>query len=268
MNQGSPLQDKLSSEHLDGFSLIVPAYNEESRLPRTLQKYLDALERVGWPFEVIVVSDGTRDRTSEVAKMFQNRGVKVLEFGRKLGKGGAVMAGLHSAIYNYVGFVDADGPIPPHDLLGLARLLENVDCVVASRWTKGSAVLRNEPLFNRFVGRAWNIMVRSLLFLPFHDTQCGAKFVRRAVIKPTLKAVDLTNRAFDVSFLYHIKKGGFRMIEVPVTWTHDPDTRMPIGKAIPIMMLSLVGIRLMNLPLAYRIPETFVKIFKKLGGSA
>lgn len=251
---------------MSGLSVVIPAWNEEDRLGLTLDRYLPALERWGPPFEVIVVVDGSHDRTADVARAQAARGVRVLEFPKKLGKGGAVLAGLREARHEYVGYLDADGPIPPSELLELAGSLEQCDGVLASRWVRGSTILKAEPQFNRLAGRVWNFLTRSLLLLPFRDTQCGAKFFRRSVVGPALRAVRLTNRAFDVDLLYHVRKQGGEVREVAVTWAHDSATRMPIFRAIPVMFFSLLGVRVLNLPLGRRIPARFVDRFLALWG--
>ena len=244
-----------------GLSIVIPAWNEEDRLAHTLARYLPALEARGEPFEVIVVSDGVLDRTAEVARSFESRGVRVLEFPEKLGKGGAILAGLRTARFDHVGYVDADGPIPPSQIYGMVEILKEVDCVVASRWMRGSVVLRSEPQFNRLAGRMWNLLVRALLQLPIKDTQCGAKFFKRSVVVPLLRTITLTNRAFDVVFLYHVRESGASVKEVPVTWSHDPNSRMPIGYAIPVMFVSLVGVCLMNTAAGKRVPPRMVRWF-------
>ena len=250
-----------------GLSIVIPAWNEEDRLKSTLDRYLPFLEARDEPFEVIVVCDGEEDRTAELARSYSNRGVRVLEFHSKLGKGGAILAGMREATFEYVGYLDADGPIPPSELLTMVNALTQVDCVVASRWISGSNVVRAEPLFNQVAGRLWNLLVRSLLFLPLKDTQCGAKLFRRSVLIPTMRAVSLTNRAFDVDFLYHLRRDGRSIKEVPVTWAHNPSTRMPIGKAIPIMFLSLLGLRIMNLPMGGKVPKRLISWFLRKWGS-
>jgi dolichol-phosphate mannosyltransferase len=251
-----------------GLTIVIPAWNEEDRLPRTLERYLPALESRNGPFEIVVVVDGHADGTASAARRFADRHVRLLEYPRKLGKGGAVLAGLRQARYEYVGYLDADGPIPPDQILRLVDALRECDGVVASRWARGSRVVRREPLVNLIAGRVWNFLTRSLLFLPLRDTQCGAKFFRRSVVAPTLRAIALTNRAFDVDLLYHLRKGGHDLREVPVTWTHDPNTRMPIGRAVPVMFLSLIGVRLMNLPISKRVPRRWVRWFLEQWGSA
>jgi glycosyltransferase involved in cell wall biosynthesis len=244
-----------------GVSIVIPAWNEEDRLTRTLERYLPALEARGEPFEVIVVVDGVRDRTAEVASRYSSRGVRLLRFPHKLGKGGAVFAGIRVSRYDYVGYLDADGPISPEEMYGLVDYLKDVDCVVASRWIRGASGASSEPLFNRIAGRVWNVLTRSLLFIPLQDTQAGAKFFKGRVARSVLRSVALTNRAFDVDVLYHVRKDGGRVKEVPVKWTHDPASRMPVGRAIPIMFLSLVGLRVMNSPVRRHVPDRLVRWF-------
>lgn len=251
----------MPKDGVPGVSIVIPAWNEEDRLARTLERYLPSLEARPEPFEVIVVVDGVGDRTAEVAERYADRHVRLLRFPHKLGKGGAVLAGLREAEHEYVGYLDADGPISPEQMYALVGDLDQVDCVVASRWVRGATGARAEPLFNRSAGRAWNFLTRSLLFLPLKDTQCGAKFFRSSVVRPLLATVTLTNRAFDVDFLYHVRKAGVPIREVPVRWTHDPDSRMPIARAIPVMFLSILGVRLMNSPVGKRVPSKLVQWF-------
>jgi glycosyltransferase involved in cell wall biosynthesis len=251
-----------------GVSIVIPAWNEEDRIASTLDRYVTALEQRAEPFEVIVVVDGVRDATADVAARYADRHVRVLRFPTKLGKGGAVLAGLREARYEFVGYLDADGPISPEEMYGMVGSLADVDCVVASRWIRGSSGVEAEPLFNRVSGRIWNFLTRSLLFLPVRDTQCGAKFFKGPVARSFLRTVTLTNRAFDVDVLYHVRKEGRSLREVPVHWTHNQDTRMPVGRAIPVMFVSLVGVRMMNSPFAKRVPPWLVEWFNgEFGGS-
>jgi glycosyltransferase involved in cell wall biosynthesis len=246
---------------VEGLSIVIPAWNEQERLARTMERCLPSLAKRGLPYEVIVVVDGSNDQTLEVARSFEGPCVRVLSFPEKLGKGGAVLAGLREAKYEFIGYLDADGPISPEQIYGMVSALEDCDCVIASRWLRGSTIVRQEPVLNVIAGRVWNLLVRLLLLLPVQDTQCGAKFLRRSIVTKSLRAVALTNRAFDIDLLYHVRKDGLRLKEVPVRWEHDPNTRMPIGRAIPIMFLSLVGVRMMNLPGRNHVPQRWVTWF-------
>lgn len=252
---------KTPVEQNPGLSIIIPAWNEERRLARTLDRYLPSLESRSEPFEVLVVVDGVTDRTPEIVKSYASRGVRLLQYSTRLGKGGAVLEGLKHAKFDYVGYLDADGPISPEEMYGLVDYLRDVDCVVASRWVRGASGVQEEPLFNRVSGRIWNSLTRGLLFLPIRDTQCGAKFFKGTVAKSLLRTVTLTNRAFDVDVLYHVRKSGGSLREVGVRWHHDPDTKLPIGRAIPVMFVSLIGLRLMNSPVARRIPPRIIDWF-------
>ncbi len=250
-----------------GVSIVIPAWNEEDRIGVTLERYLAALEELGIAYEIIVVMDGAKDRTEHVVDGFVGHGVRKLVFPEKLGKGGAVLSGLRETRYSYVGYVDADGAVPPHELLKMVGVLERCDCVVASRWLKGSRVVRQEPLFNVVAGRAYNFLVRSLLFLQVRDTQCGAKLLRRGMLDRMLAAVTITNRAFEISLLYHVRKSGGTIEEVPVEWVHDSRSRMPIGRAIPIMFLALLGLRVMNSPVGKYVPNGPVRALVKMWGT-
>ena len=246
---------------MSGASIVIPAWNEASRLGPTLHRYVAAMQGRGEPFEIIVVADGRDDDTAGVARRFADKCVRVLEFPIKLGKGGAVLAGFAAARNDRVGFVDADGPVPEVELVEMIDLLGRYDCVVGSRWLPESHILRQERLPNVVAGRLWNMLTRTVLRVPVYDTQCGVKFLRRSTMESALRAVSLTNRAFDVDLLFHVRKAGGRILEYPVTWKHDPESRMPIARAVPLMLLSLLAVRLMNLPFARRVPSGLVRWF-------
>ncbi len=241
--------------------MVIPAYNEEDRIGPTLERYSNALSALGQPWEIIVVMDGIRDGTEGVVDRFANHGVRKLMFQEKLGKGGAVIKGLKDARYDLMGYVDADGAVSPQDIVRMVRSLDDYECVIASRWVKGSRIVRGEPVFNIVAGRFYNFLVRSTLFLGVRDTQCGAKFLRRDIGQRVLLAVEFTNRAFELSLLYHVRKMGGRISEVPVEWSHDQRSRMPIGKAIPVMFLTLVAVRILNSPLERLVPKRIVIFF-------
>ena len=243
-----------------GVSLIIPAYNEEERIRRSLEGYIPVLECHDVPYEVIVVVDGS-DRTAEIARGYEPRGVRVLRIDERMGKGGAILAGLRHARYDVVGFADADGSLSPADFKRLLEIMSNstLDCVIASRWVKGSHWIRKEPLAKRIASRGFNLLVRGLLRLPVRDTQCGAKFFRSALVEKLLEHVAVTNFTTDVGFLFHARRCGARITEVPITWDHDPRSHFRLGPMIPVMFLTVLGIRVMNLPVGRYIPEQFVR---------
>lgn len=248
-----------------GVSVIIPAWNEESRLPRALDQYVRLLEASTRPFEVIVVADGVTDRTVEVAREFEARGVRVLRFDHKLGKGGAILEGFRRARYDSVGFIDADAPVTPVNVAYLLSQLATSDAAIASRWIGKGVEHQRESFARRLLSRTWNLLTRSILRLEIHDTQCGAKFFRRDPLTSILNKVALTNWAFDASLLFHFQRSGYRIREVPVNWTDDPATKMQLARAIPAMFLSVIGIRLMSVPrLAPRLRTLANVLYRRL----
>lgn len=230
----------------NGLSVVIPAWNEEKRLPTALDEYLPLLEAFGIPVEVIVVLDGVTDRTAEVAASYRDRGVSVLRFDRRLGKGGAVMAGFRRAKFELVGFLDADAPITAVSLAYLLSELGTHDGAIASRWHERSNRNRKQPFARLISSKAWNVLARAVLGLHVRDTQCGAKFFRRDAVLDVLDSVTLTNWAFDACLLFHFQRAGYRITEVPVNWSDDPNTKLKVDRVAPQMLLSLIGIRLMN----------------------
>ncbi len=250
----------MEAPHRDGISLVIPAYNEEDRLSKSLEAYLPVLKSFHRPYEIIVVIDGM-DNTYGVAQGYASQGVRPFRYDMKLGKGGAIREGILLARHVTIAWVDADGSLSAHDLQTMLEVSSGFDCVVASRWVAGSVWLEKEPLFNRAVGRVFNFMVRGTLGLPIADTQCGAKVFKASIARHVISSTVVTNRTFDVAVLYHARKSGASMVEVPVSWRHDADTRMPIFRVIPIMFITLIGIRLMNLPIRKYLPTRFVDYF-------
>lgn len=251
-----------------GVSLVLPAYNEEARIASTLSRYLPVLESSNLPFEILVVADGT-DGTPLVAQKLGRTDVHVIVSDRKLGKGGAILEGFRRSRYQITGYVDADGSLLPDDLSRLVRLAgqEGRLCVIGSRWAKGSRWVRREPFAKRLASRVFNGLVRGLLSIPVADSQCGAKFYSGAVLDEILPRISVTNLTTDVDFLFHARRAGASILEVPVTWDDDPRSRFTLTSMIPIMFLTVVGIRLMNLPLRRRVPPDLVRNLQKLVGA-
>ena len=242
-------------------SVIVPAWNDDVRLARALKEYVPALEGAFSEFEVVVVSDGEKGPTRRVVSEYESRGVVLVEFPRRLGKGGAVVAGLRIARFPIAGFVDADAPVSAEDLTRLILALADNDAVIASRRLQGSNISSPRRISRRLLSRGWNLLVRSILGLPFHDTQCGAKFFRRNALETILESVTLKDWAFDVSLLFHLTRRGAKLSEFPVTWRSSDESKIELPLVIPFMALSIVGIRLMRTRLGRRIPSGWVSWF-------
>ena len=251
-----------------GVSIVIPAFNEEERLPGTLERFISAMEQTRIDFEFIVVSDGNKDKTADIARGFSHRRVTVLEFSERLGKGGAIKAGVDAAKFDYVGFMDADGPVLPQDLFQILEKLTSYDCVIASRWVDGAQLVVPQPKSRIVLSRGWNALVRSLFRLPLKDTQCGVKFFKRSLSMPVLRAVMITNWAFDIALLYHFRKMGHTITEIPVTWSDSPGSRLKVWRDVPIMFMSLIAVRFINSPFGAKMPKEIVNWFSAVVDSA
>lgn len=250
---------------IDGVSLVIPAYNEEARIERALDAYVPVLEKLGKPFEVIVVMDGN-DGTPQIVDKFANRHVTGYHAQEKLGKGGALISGFTLAKFGVVGYVDADGSLRSEDLSKLIQETTRYPCVIASRWTDGSRWLHREPFSKRVAGRGFNFLVRGLLGVPVKDSQCGAKFYRAPLLRRIMKEVTITNLTIDVGFLCHVRKAGERIKEVPVSWDHHEGSRFKLGRMVVYMFVTVLGLRIMNLKISRLVPVSLITLFRdKLG---
>jgi glycosyltransferase involved in cell wall biosynthesis len=238
-------------------SIVIPAHNEEQRLPPMLEAYAAYFAgKYQDEVELIVVPNFCDDRTADVARAIGARfpQVKVLDDPGRVGKGGAVMLGAQSAAGDLVGFVDADGATPPEAFDDLAEKISLDGCIIASRWLKGSEVSPRQPLSRRVASRCFNGLVRLLFGLKLTDTQCGAKIFRREVIQLVLRNLGVTSWAFDVDMLFQAKRFGATIREVPTVWNDQAGSKIKIAGASVSMLVALVRLRMFYSPLHPMIP--------------
>jgi len=226
-------------------SIIIPAYNEEARITSTLKAYSGFSKdsrKQGREIELILVCDGCTDKTAKIARRFRN--VKVLEFSKRLGKGGGVFAGFNSAKGDYVGFVDADNAITPEEYEKLiSAVLKGSDCAIASRRIDGSRIVESRSLMQKFGSRALNSLANMLFDLNIRDTQCGAKIFKKEVVEKILPDMRSSGFEFDIEVLWRIKKAGHSIKEVPITWRGKKDAKFNMLET-PKMFFNLVLRRL------------------------
>jgi glycosyltransferase involved in cell wall biosynthesis len=238
-------------------SIVIPAHNEEHRLPPMLEAYAGYFSRkYGNEVELIVVPNFCSDRTAEVARSIGLRypQVKVVEEPKRVGKGGAVMLGAKNAAGNLVGFVDADGATPPEAFDELVHKIGLDGCIIASRWMTGSDVSPKQPFSRRVTSRCFNLMVRGLFGLKLTDTQCGAKLFKREVIQPVLHNLGVTSWAFDVDMLFQTKRLGYSVREIPTVWHDVAGSKIEIGRSSVNMVVALIRLRMFYSPFRFMIP--------------
>jgi dolichyl-phosphate beta-glucosyltransferase len=201
-------------------TLVIPAYNEEHRLGRTLDLYWHAMRTRGLPFEIIVVANGCQDATAMLARAMRQQmpEIHVVEISQAIGKGKAVLSGFQRASGNKVIFADADAATSANSLIALLDALDEYDVAIGSRRLPQSAILTPQPLSRRLLGSLFAATVRILFPLPFADTQCGAKAFRRDVARHLTSTVEESGWVFDVDLLLNAHAYGARIKEVPVVW--------------------------------------------------
>ncbi len=206
-------------------SVVIPAYNEESRLPLTLRSLVAYLRSLGRPFEIVVADDGSADATIEVARAAAVE-VSVIGLPHR-GKGAAVRAGVLASRGELALITDADLSTPIAELDRLVAALDG-GCGVAigSRHAPGARVEVPQGLGRRAAGRMFNLLVRALVLPSLHDTQCGAKLFSRDAALAVFERCRTDGFAFDVEALLLAERLGYRVVEVPVAWRDVPDSRV------------------------------------------
>ncbi len=215
--------------HYPQYSIVIPAYNESARIPATLQSVVACIHQHGWSAEVIVVNDGSRDRTAEVVRAFAAHApeVRLVENPGNRGKGYSVRNGILQAQGEVVMFTDSDlsAPIEEATLL-FSAIAAGADIAIGSRWLEKDRQTHRQPLYRQFFGRCFNAVTRLVMGLHFADTQCGFKAFTRAAAQTVFQLQTIERWGFDPEILFIALKSGFRVVEVPVSWAHDERTRM------------------------------------------
>jgi glycosyltransferase involved in cell wall biosynthesis len=212
-------------------SLIIPARDEEQRLAGTISRYAEALlEAYGPAFEIIVVSNGSRDRTAAVARASARvwPQVRLIEITALVGKGGAVLEGFRRAKGQRLVFADADGATAPESVVELADQLDHWDVVIGSRRLSGSVIDQHQPFARRLLGMIFSWTVRAVFGLPYPDTQCGAKALRPPAARRLSCLIQETRWTFDLDLLLTSQDLGLSMGQHPVRWADQPGSRLRI----------------------------------------
>ena len=225
-------------------SIVIPAYNEESRLPHSLEQVLVFLGRQPYTSEVIVVENGSSDRTYEVAQAFtrENENLRVVQ-NEMRGKGRAIHRGVKESKGEYIFMCDADLSMPIEEVNKfIPPQLQQVDIAIGSREAPGS-VRYHEPSYRHFTGRVFNTLIRWLVLPGLQDTQCGFKCIRAAVAREIFPYQTLMGWAFDVELLYIARRHGYGIVEIPIDWYFNADSKISVFRDSLRMFLDLLSIR-------------------------
>jgi dolichyl-phosphate beta-glucosyltransferase len=220
-------------ESISGFvstpliSIIIPAYNEENRLPRALEQIFTFLEKQTFAFEVVVVENGSVDRTLEIANEFAKNKPNLLVIHEDAkGKGIAVKRGVLAAHGEYRFICDTDLSMPIEEITKFyPPKLDDFDIAIGSREAQGS-IRYDEPSYRHVGGRLVNLLIRMLILPGFQDTQCGFKCFRAESTKILFEQQTLFGWSFDIELLYLARKKNLRIKEVPINWYFDADSKV------------------------------------------
>jgi glycosyltransferase involved in cell wall biosynthesis len=226
-------------------SIVIPSFNEEKRLPATLERIASYIKASGRKTEVIVVDDGSTDRTAEVAGTYsgQIEHLRIASNGRNRGKGYSVKHGAMEARGEIVLFTDADLSAPIEEADKLLAKMDEYDVAIGSRAVNRELIEVHESRFREFAGIVFNRIVRVILRLPFVDTQCGFKAFRREQCKILFEQQTIERFGFDPELLYLARHHGLKTVEVAVRWAHSPATKISMWRDSVQMFLDVVIIR-------------------------
>jgi len=227
--------------------VVVPAYNEEDRLQPTLQRLHEYYDAQGYPFDVIVVSDGSTDRTEAIAAEFaaSHPKFRLLSYGPNRGKGYAVRTGMLVAEGDRVLFCDADMATPQEETEKLLKHMgDGADIAIGSRPLKESRLEKHQPWLREMLGRASNKIIQFLAVRGIHDTQCGFKMFTKEACRDVFSRCKLDGFSFDFEALMIAGDLGYRIDEVPIRWFHQEGSKVVFWRDYPLALRDLIGLRL------------------------
>lgn len=226
-------------------SIVIPSFNEEGRLPTTLDAISKYIRARGCPTEVIIVDDGSQDRTAAVAESYHGQlpALRVISNRENRGKGFSVRRGMLETTGRIVLFTDADLSTPIEEADKLRVALADQDIAIGSRAVDRSLISVHQSRFREVAGMLFNLIVRVTLRLPFVDTQCGFKAFRREPCRIIFEQQRIERFGFDPELLYLARHHGLRAVEIPVRWAHSPATKVSMLSDSVQMFLDVFIIR-------------------------
>lgn len=229
-------------------TVVIPAYNEEKRIGKTLKQVGEYFAAQKTDVEVLIVVNNTTDRTVDIIKKLQNKYpfIKYTNIKKVIGKGGALSVGFRKSTGKYVAFMDADGASSIAQLNKLYRKIsenDNIDVVIASRYAKGARI-NDLPMSRRILSRLFNIVTRILFALPYEDTQCGLKIFKKEYAHSLSKMIISKKWTIDLNLLLLSKYLGLNVVSVPIIWSEKGNSTLNVKKAFKEVAVELYRLKL------------------------
>lgn len=212
-------------------SVVIPAYNEEKRLPPTLADIFNYLKNQNYEWEILVVNDGSTDNTAKVVNDFitNHEGVRLIDNKKNQGKGGVVRQGMLEARGVWRLFMDADNSTRIKDIAKFWPHTDEFEILIGSRYTKGSIITEKQSFLRRFISRAGNIFTKILILPGIADTQCGFKLFSARATERIFPKQTFMRWSFDMEILSIAKRLGYKIKEIPITWENAEGSKLPGG---------------------------------------
>jgi dolichyl-phosphate beta-glucosyltransferase len=229
-------------------AVIVPAYDEEKRIQKTLERLREYLSAQSYTWTVMVVSDGSRDRTNEITAAFaaENPSFQLNASPVNRGKGFVVRKGMLEAEAEWLLFSDADLAAPIEEIEKLLPALEKAPIAIGSRPMKESKLEIRQPLYRELLGRAANKLIQMLAVKGIQDTQCGFKVFRQDVARDVFSRCKLDGFSFDFEALMIAHELGYKIEEIPIRWAHQEGSKVVLWRDVPKTFRDLIKLRLMG----------------------
>ena len=225
-------------------TVVIPAYNEAGRIEPGLRRAVDYLRGRGLSYELLVVDDGSRDNTVEVASAFAGEGVRVIRQEKNRGKGAAIKAGVLASRGDQVLLSDADFSTPIEELEKLEARLAETPVVIGSRGLADSVIREHQPFYRELMGKTFNRIIRVLGVRGLRDTQCGFKLLEGDLARSLCSDLTIDGFAYDVELLWLAQRRGHAIGEVGVVWVNSPDSRVDPIRSSLSMFRDVIRIRL------------------------
>jgi len=227
-------------------SIIIPSYNEATRIPHTLETVTQYVQTAGHPAEIVVSDDGSTDETLSVVQELQKTVpfLRAIAFKENSGKGHAVRKGIMSAQGKYILMTDADlsTPVEEFDCF-LPYLEQGVDIVIGTRKHKDATILQHQPIWRESMGKVFTWISNTVLGLDVSDFTCGFKAFEAKAARQIFSQQKVNRWAFDSEVLFLARLYGYQVVEVPVHWKNSPETKVRIIKDTIVSFLSLFAVR-------------------------
>ena len=227
-------------------SIVIPAFNEASRIERTIRDIVAYCRGGRRAFEVILIDDGSRDDTSSLGRLLSEEylELRLIRLAANQGKGYAVRTGVLNSVGRTILFTDADGATPISEIERLETALgEGADLSVGSRALRAEGIQVHAKMYRRFIGRTFHYLVERLVDPGVTDTQCGFKLFRSSVAQDLFSRMRINGFSFDVELLVIARRRGYQVAEVPVNWSHQPGSKVRLTSDSVRMAADLFRIR-------------------------